>query len=137
MNQPSTPSSAWYQAITLSERIASQHPIQKQLHDRKIDAELAAHRMQRWKSQPPFSTDSFFAQRLAINGINEEEFLYQLGEPIEAVCDRYPSPPNWLTEIISALTERTDGVTTPSVPLADAGRFHSQILAQLKFENEA
>jgi len=100
----SNPSSAWYQAITLSERIASQHPIKKQLHDRKIDAEIAERRMQRWKSQHPFSTDSYFAQRLAIDGITEKEFLYQLGEPIEAVRDRYPSPQKSLTEIISAFS---------------------------------
>jgi len=103
MNQPSNLSSAWYQAITLSERIALRDPI-KQLHDRKIDAEFAERRMQRWKSQPPFSTDSYFAQRLEINGITEEEFLYQLGEPIEVVRDRYPSPPTWLAEIISAFS---------------------------------
>ena len=104
INQASNPSSAWYQAITLSERIASKHPIKKQLHDRKIDAEIAERRMQRWKSQHPFSTDSYFAQRLAINGITEEEFLDLLGEPMEAVRDRYPSPPKWLTDITSAFS---------------------------------
>ncbi|MBD2299598.1 type 2 lanthipeptide synthetase LanM family protein [Nostoc sp. FACHB-190] len=96
INQSSTISSTWYQAITLSERI------EKPLSSKKVDAELAASRVQKWQSQPVFADQADFAQRLAINGISAEEFFNRLGEPIEAVRERYPHPPQWLTDIISA-----------------------------------
>jgi type 2 lantibiotic biosynthesis protein LanM len=58
--------------------------------------------MQRWKSQYPFTNNSYFFQRLLINGITEDEFFRVLGEPIETVQNRFPELPDWLTEIALA-----------------------------------
>ncbi|MGH9850331.1 MAG: type 2 lanthipeptide synthetase LanM family protein [Blastocatellia bacterium] len=58
--------------------------------------------MGRWRSQPPFATDSYFAQRLALAGVAEDEFFYLLGEPISALRDRFSAPPDWLKRLDQA-----------------------------------
>ena len=73
----------------------------------KGDAEKAERRLQRWRSQPPFSEDLPFAQRLATAGITEDDFRELLGEPIEAVRDRLP-PPKWLSEFAEAFSRAAD-----------------------------
>ncbi len=95
-------SATWYNATTLTERITSLRAIQCDCTDIEINTELAQRRMQRWKSQFPFTNDSYFFQRLLINGITEDEFFRVLGEPIEAVQNRFPELPDWLTEIALA-----------------------------------
>lgn len=102
MNQAYFQAAGWYHGIMLEERIASLPAVRTQVLNVEVNAELAQRRMQHWKSQQPFTTDSNFAQRLAIDGITEEEFLCLLGEPIEAVKNRFPNSPNWLTEIAEA-----------------------------------
>jgi hypothetical protein len=84
--------STWYRAMTLTERIASLRAVQHSLPDVEINAAYAGRRLQRWRSQPPFSTGCYFAQRLAMDGTSEDEFLYLLGEPIAAVHGRFPAP---------------------------------------------
>jgi type 2 lantibiotic biosynthesis protein LanM len=69
-----------------------------------VKADGAGRRMQRWRAQPPFSAGSYFAQRLAMDGMSEAEFLYILGEPIEAVHGRFPVPPAWLAELAQAFS---------------------------------
>lgn len=102
MKQSCFQSSAWYTAITLSERIESLHAIQSTRPNIEINTEFSQQQMQRWKSQSPFTDDSYFAQRLAIDGITEDEFLYILGEPTSVVQDRFPKRPYWLTKIAEA-----------------------------------
>jgi len=92
----------WYKATTLTERIKSLHAIQCDCTDIEINTELAQRKMQRWKSQSPFTNDSYFFQRLLIDGITEDEFFRVLGEPIEAVQNRFSEVPDWLTEIALA-----------------------------------
>lgn len=109
MNESSFQSPEWYQAIALTERIASLKIARSQS---EINAELARRRIERWKSQAPFDKDNYFAQRLATDGISEEEFFRILGEPIEAVRDRaappqgncFPTPPTWLTQLARAFS---------------------------------
>jgi lantibiotic modifying enzyme len=43
-----------------------------------------------WRSQPPFTTGSYFARRLAADGIAEDELLTVLGEPGEAIVGLLP-----------------------------------------------
>ena len=104
----------WYQAVFLSERIASLKSIQNErLAD--IDRDLAQRRLDRWKTQSPFDKESYFAQRLATEEIGEAEFFQILGEPTEAVRDRAASPqgnrhsfpPDWLTDFAQAFAQST------------------------------
>ncbi|HEY9634724.1 MAG TPA: type 2 lanthipeptide synthetase LanM family protein [Coleofasciculaceae cyanobacterium] len=105
--------SAWYYAITLTERIASLRAVQRTRPNVEVNSELADQRMQRWRSQPPFTNDSFFAQRLAMDGITEDELLYLLGEPIEAINDRFLTPPRWLAELGEACSRPPSNLPLP------------------------
>src|SRR5262245_58571780 len=96
--------STWYRAITLTERIASLRACQSKTLNYEANAELAGRRMQRWRSQLPFSASSYFAQRLAVDGISENELLHLLGEPIEAVRNRFSETPKWMVELAQAFS---------------------------------
>jgi type 2 lantibiotic biosynthesis protein LanM len=65
-------------------------------------ADLAQRRLERWRSQAPFRAGSGFAQRLALDGLSEDDLLGLLGEPIEAVRRRCPAPPDWMANLASA-----------------------------------
>ncbi len=97
MNQASIQGLSWYHALTLSERMASLRVVQGSGHvltsaqegfELNGHAELAARRLARWRSQHPFATGDYFAQRLASDEMEQEAFLYLLGEPIEGVRER-------------------------------------------------
>ncbi len=105
MNQESFQESDWYRAITLTERIASLSLEQNQKLNIDFNADLAQRRLQSWNSQSSFTTDSYFAERLATDGITEREFLSLLGESIEAVKQRCAEIPTWLVEIAQAFSE--------------------------------
>lgn len=102
MSHPCFQTLDWYQAVTLSERISSSMLFQNETSNLEMNADLAERQMQRWRSQPPFDKDSYFAQRLATENINESEFLQILGEPIEAVSIRLLNLPVWLTDLTQA-----------------------------------
>lgn len=102
MNKQCFEDSAWYHAMTLTERIASLPAKGDRNTNTKVDFDLAQQRMKRWRKQSPFMDNSYFNQRLDLDGITEDEFLYLLGEPIEAVKERLPIPPNWLTNLAQA-----------------------------------
>ena len=102
MNQLIFQDPAWYRAITLTERVASLRDIQRTMSNVEGNADLAKQWIQRWRSQPPFTTASYFAQRLAMDGIGEEELVHLFVEPIEAVHKRYPDSPAWLAELAQA-----------------------------------
>ena len=87
---------SWYRALTLTERLASLREDRQAARDVAVDAGRAERRLRRWRDQDPFSTDGFFARRLAADGMNEDDLRRLLGEPIEAVRDRSPAPPDWL-----------------------------------------
>lgn len=107
MHQISFQDSAWYRAIPLSERIALLGNIQGAIPNLDINTDVAQRLMQRWKSQFPFTSDSCFAQRLITDEITEEELFYLLGEPIDALKNRFPDAPNWLTELAEAFSHPT------------------------------
>lgn len=115
MNREYFQTSAWYKAIHLKERIASlsalANPVvANQIQTRQVNAELAQSRLERWRNQDPFPKDSYFAERLAMNAIDEAEFLSLLGESIAAVQTRFPETPAWLKQIAEAFS-------TPFKPL--------------------
>lgn len=92
----------WYDALTLTERLATFRTIEGTKQNVEIQADLAEQRLGRWRSQPPFTEDVYFAQRLAMDDMSEDDLLSLLGEPIEAVRDRCPVHPAWLTTLAQA-----------------------------------
>lgn len=104
MNQPPLQAPIWYQAATLRERIATLRTTQRTTSNIEIDSNLARRRIDRWRSQPPFPTGSYFAQRLALDSVTEDELLHLLGEPAELLRARFPEPPAWLAAIDEAFT---------------------------------
>ncbi|HEX6292736.1 MAG TPA: type 2 lanthipeptide synthetase LanM family protein [Herpetosiphonaceae bacterium] len=91
----------WYHALTLAERIAARRAAQASA-SAEVKAELAERRLQRWRSQSPFADETLFAERLALDGIDEDDLRCLLGEPITAVRDRCADPPAWLLQLAQA-----------------------------------
>jgi type 2 lantibiotic biosynthesis protein LanM len=87
----------WCRAATLKERAACSNPLQ----ETSLDKELAARRIKRWRSQPPFEAGSYFAQRLALDGVSEDDLLNYLGEPDEALQCRLGGSPAWVGQLLA------------------------------------
>jgi type 2 lantibiotic biosynthesis protein LanM len=118
----------WWHACTLAERSATPvgggparpAPAEKSARARR--------RFERWRDQPPFSGEATFAQRLALDGIDEAQFLALLDEPVERLRSRLPAPPGWLAQVETAFARPLpepddypadapgDEVTTPESP---------------------
>jgi len=95
---------SWCHALTLTERLAPLRGARRTRPDAGVDKDLGRRRLQRWRSQVPFTTGAFFAQRLALDGLSEEDLCDLLGEPIEAVHERAATPPGWLAELARAFS---------------------------------
>jgi type 2 lantibiotic biosynthesis protein LanM len=113
MEQPCIHASSWYHALTLTERLASLRSAQNLPLPGAVNAGLAERRLQRWGSQAPFATDSYFARRLALDGLSEDDLFALLGESIEAVQDRCPSTPDWLVELTRAFSQPASSEPLP------------------------
>ena len=82
--------SLWFRAMSLKERIAVSSD---ELVD---DVELGLKRLKRWKSDSIWVNTELFAQKLATEGINEEQFCQILGQTVVTV------PLTWVKEIEQA-----------------------------------
>lgn len=107
MSQINFQSADWYQAIVLTERIASLKTSQSQ-DEINIDIDLAQQPIEHWKLQPPFDRNSYFAQRLATENISKKELLHILCESMETLRDRTFMPPDWLIELAQAFSGETE-----------------------------
>lgn len=103
MSQQINQSPAWRHATTLAERITSLGIPRPEIMQ-GIDSSLATRRLERWRSQTPFSNDNYFAQRLEMDGLTEETLLYLLGEPVEALHHRMANDPPWLAELLMSFS---------------------------------
>jgi type 2 lantibiotic biosynthesis protein LanM len=109
-------SSCWYRAATLTERTAcwsgqdAAHLLLRE-NGRK---EKAEHALQGWKARRPFSTGTYFAERLAMDSITEQDLLALLQEPLESLQERLgnPTAPDWIIDLLEAL--QTDLTAFPS-----------------------
>jgi type 2 lantibiotic biosynthesis protein LanM len=86
----------------LTERLATRPADPRGREQDPAAAERAQRRWQRWRDQGPFASDADFAQRLDQAGLTASDFRDLLGEPIEAVRQRSPAPPAWLTALAQA-----------------------------------
>jgi type 2 lantibiotic biosynthesis protein LanM len=125
-------SPSWYRALMLKERLASfPHDSESAAKVAPDKLELAEQRLQKWKSCPPFEQGSYFSDRLALDGISEDDLRVLLSEPSEAVQNRVPQPPDWLLILTEAFAS-----TGPSEPFdllaAASGESVSAFLYPLK-----
>jgi type 2 lantibiotic biosynthesis protein LanM len=82
---------AWRRAWSLTERLSRF----RQTEDKTqipIDRDLAAETLALWRASSPFDKGSYFADRLAIDGITEDEFTRLLGTPVEALGGNSTAP---------------------------------------------
>ncbi|MGB9181376.1 MAG: type 2 lanthipeptide synthetase LanM [Pyrinomonadaceae bacterium] len=100
MNNTSTSDTQWLRALTLTERIPLMRAdMRAATHGRNGKSEQAHQRLQRWRSQTPFTADKIFVQRMEIDGLTEEDFLHLLSQPAESLGDQLPTPPAWVREL--------------------------------------
>lgn len=96
----------WYQALTLTERLA----LLRTEAFRKpgletIDQVQAESGLHAWKAQSPFDQGTCWAERLAMDGVSEQELLVLLGEQAATGWARLPEPPAWLHELSQAFEQ--------------------------------
>lgn len=86
----------WFRALTMSERLASRPASSPRRAESGAGGpEKAESRFQQWKTQAPFHSGAFFAERLEQDGMSEHDLLLLLDEPVEEVQARL-SLPDWL-----------------------------------------
>lgn len=118
-------SAQWYEATTLSERIAllqKLHPLSTQQTLQHISTaqteksnssceppsdqsspERASQHFNQWKERWPFhQSEQLFAQRLAAETLTEDMLLTLLAQSAETMQAAFPEPPSWLVGLISS-----------------------------------
>jgi type 2 lantibiotic biosynthesis protein LanM len=138
---------AWYSAVTLSERAAHSRGHLNRRGAQTDHAE-AAHRIGLWRSQAPFQSGACFAQRLALDGLAEQDLFHLAGQSGDAIRDQVGSPPEWLRQLAEAFTAQAPraapslrvndplgGLLALVEPLAASGR--ARLLAALKIAADA
>ncbi len=98
----------WYRALSLRERLAT---LQKWSPPQAIEQHnrSAQQKLQRWQQIDAFQKGGNFSERLAADGLTEDDFLVLLGESAAAIQQRTPVP-DWLNQ----LAEIVEHTTVPS-----------------------
>ncbi len=87
----------WYRALTLAERATGLQNYKDQtIAVSSSGEESARQRLLSWKEQKPFHKDAYFAQRLALDGLTEEDLLMFLAETPGDAQERVSAPPAWV-----------------------------------------
>lgn len=105
----------WYRALSLSERVLLSHAglDLPALVEDSLQKKQAVRRLQEWREQRPFQQGTFFAERLAQDGLTEEELLSLLGTSparLQEASLRAAPPPAWLTMLQEAFDEQAEPV---------------------------
>lgn len=101
MKDPDFHSSEWCRAATLLERRSAG----RARRGGDFDEAAAERHMRRWREQSPFDRDEFWQQRLALDGLGEDEFRRLLGEPPSEACAGNTAGAEWLSELARAFSE--------------------------------
>jgi class II lanthipeptide synthase len=97
-------SAVWRRALTLTERLSELRRMRATVQV-PFDSQLAAATLALWRASSPFDQDSFFAQRLAMDGTTEEEFTRLLGTSVESFDGNGAAPP-WVERLARAYAPR-------------------------------
>ncbi len=97
----------WYRATPLIERIDFWRKNARSDSSHTFhSSDRAKQRLQRWKEQSPFDKDDYFARRLAMDALNEDDLLTLLDEPADAFQAENVLPPTWFKEFLAAFTDQ-------------------------------
>jgi type 2 lantibiotic biosynthesis protein LanM len=125
-------SSAWHQAATLKERLAFLHNPRTQI---EVDQARGERRLQRWRTQPPFDKDTFFEQRLQMDGTTEDELRLLLSESADHLHARDPQVPGWFKPWSEAFAEAPiDALQQLPKTTSDAGAFLLLVEPLVRYE---
>ncbi|HXA86920.1 MAG TPA: type 2 lanthipeptide synthetase LanM family protein [Candidatus Dormibacteraeota bacterium] len=91
---------SWRRAWSLTERLYRFRHAENKTQV-AIDRELAAETLALWRASSPFDKDSYFTDRLAMEGISEDEFTRLLGTPVEAFGGNGTTP-QWVQMLARA-----------------------------------
>ena len=78
------------------------------------NVEAAERHLQHWRSQYPFTIDSYYNEWLDLNGLDQEGLLRVLGAPVEHLRERMPAEPGWLAELRQAFPYADDSGGGPA-----------------------
>jgi type 2 lantibiotic biosynthesis protein LanM len=120
----------WCRALPLSERITT--PIPEHILTPPLNIDLGRERLQRWKEQIAFKQESRFAERLALDGLTEEDLPGLLAESVEALQDRVQASLPWLEELLHAFEDAKDGGDDVALPQEGFDPHHMAFLTILK-----
>lgn len=96
----------WYHATPLTERITLQQKNTDSYNSSILhNPDKAKQRLQRWREQAPFDKGEYFARRLAMDALTEEDLLILLDEPMETL--QTDDTPSWFIELFTAFTKQT------------------------------
>ncbi len=104
-------SSAWHQAATLAERVATLD-VDSDRRRSTTNTDLADRRMRRWRLQSPFASGSYFGQRLEMDRLSEQDLFYCLGEPPEALSTRMSSQ-GWVRQLLRSFSRPASSAPLP------------------------
>ena len=110
MNPSILDSAVWRRALTLTERLSELRGLQAKSRI-PVDSTLAAETLALWRASSPLNQNSYFAQRLALDDITEEEFTLILGTPAER--SNKGEVPAWVARIAAAYSSlrKSDAAT--------------------------
>ena len=102
----------WYRALTLRERISVLRAAASDINQKPTSDKTAERRLKQWRAQPPFEDNPpLFAQRLASDGITEQELPYIIGESNLAMSEGTVAR-EWWADISQAFS-----LSAPAQPL--------------------
>jgi type 2 lantibiotic biosynthesis protein LanM len=104
--------STWHRAATLAERARSLHTMGLPRWAPRDD-ERGRRRLERWRAQAPFASDSHFYARLTLAGLTEEQLLDLLSVAPESPPDRPTGPPSWAVDIDRAFAHPEHALLPP------------------------
>lgn len=97
MSQPILDNAVWGRASSLTERLSALRKRRAKI-EIPVDSELAAETLALWRDSSPFDQDRYFSERLAMDGITEQEFTQILGASVQSLDGTGAAPP-WVERL--------------------------------------
>jgi hypothetical protein len=112
MDRSSFSSPTWFHALTFAERIAALTGSGGFSAANESNHEIGLRKLQYWRSQPQFSSESTFNLRLAQDSVDQERLSFILSQPIERL-QQLSQEPAWLNWLVDAFHYPASAYASP------------------------